>query len=89
VKPTDGTTVDKYTWTFGDAPPVDTTDATTTNTYPTGGTFDVKVEAHATTGAIADLTTSEVVCDGVLGSGCDPAGAPCCEGACNAQLTCK
>ncbi len=89
VKPTDGITVDKYTWTFGDAPPVDTTDATTSFTYPTGGTFDVKVEAHATTGAVADLTTSEIVCDGVLGGECDPSGAPCCEGTCGPLLTCK
>ena len=89
VKPTDGITVDKYTWTFGDAPPVETTDATTTNTYATGGTFGVKVEAHATTGAVADLQTSEVVCDGVLGGACDPSGAPCCEGSCGPQGTCK
>jgi hypothetical protein len=89
VKPTDGTTVDKYTWTFGAAPPVETTEPTTTNTYPTGGMFDVKVEAHATTGAVADLMTTENVCDGVSGSACDPNGAPCCEGSCNAQLTCK
>lgn len=89
VKPTDGTTVDKYTWTFGNAPSVQTTEPTTTNTYATSGTFDVKVQAHATTGAIADLTTSEVVCDGVLGGACDPNGAPCCEGTCGAQLTCK
>jgi hypothetical protein len=89
VKPTDGTTVDTYTWTFGDAPSVQTTEPTTTNTYAKGGTFDVKVEAHATTGAVADLTTSEVVCDGVLGGACDPSGAPCCEGSCGPLLTCK
>jgi hypothetical protein len=89
VKPTDGTTVDKYTWTFGEAPPVETTDATISNTYPTGGTFDVKVEAHATTGAVADLAGTEVVCDGVLGGVCDPNGAPCCEGSCGPLLTCK
>lgn len=89
VKPTDGITVDKYTWTFGDAPPVETPDGATTNTYATGGTFDVKVEAHATTGAVADLTTTEIVCDGVLGGACDPSGAPCCEGTCGPQSTCK
>ena len=81
--------MDTYTWTFGDAPPVETTEPTTTTTYPTGGTFDVKVEAHATTGAVADLQTSEVVCDGAVGGQCDPNGAPCCEGSCSAQLTCK
>lgn len=89
VKPTDETTVDKYTWTFGDTPPVETTEATTTNTYATGGTFAVKVEAHATTGAVAALTTTEIVCDGVLGGACDPSGAPCCEGTCGPQSTCK
>lgn len=89
VKPTDGTTVDTYTWTFGDAPPVQTSEPTTTNTFPTGGTFQVKVEARATTGAVAGLETSEIVCDGVVGGQCDPNGAPCCQGSCGPLLTCK
>lgn len=89
VKPTEGTTVDQYTWAFGDAPPVTTTEPTTSFTYPRGGTFVVRVGAHATTGAEAHAETTESVCDGVMGSQCDPNGAPCCQGSCSAQLTCR
>jgi hypothetical protein len=89
LRVSEGTTVDKFTWNFGDAPAVVTTEPMTTNTWPTAGTFGVSVEAHATTGAVAKLQATEVVCDGAVGSPCDPNGAPCCEGSCSAQLTCK
>lgn len=89
VKVPEGTTAAGFTWTFGAAPPVQTTEPTTSTIYPTGGTFEVKVEARATTGAKATLQTTEIVCDGVRDGSCDPSGAPCCEGTCTAQRICK
>lgn len=82
VRPSEGVTVDTYTWKFGGAPPVDTHDPTTSFTYSTGGTYDVLVHAHSTTGAVADLRTSEVLCDGAVGAPCDVLGSLCCEGTC-------
>jgi hypothetical protein len=89
VKASAGVTVDKYTWTFGDAPPVDTTDPKTEFTYTMTGTYAVHVHAHATTGATADLMTSEVLCAGARGASCDINAAPCCEGSCNAKSVCQ
>lgn len=84
--------VDSYTWDFGaDAGTgaMTTTTPDNTFTYDVPGTYDVTVSAHATTGAVTSLTTTEVLCNGSLGDGCDPSGAPCCIGACSAQLVCK
>ena len=84
------TPVDTYTWDFGTgAPPMSTTAPTNTFTFDTAGTYEVSVGAHATTGATTSLMTAEVLCNGSLGDGCDPSGAPCCTGGCSAQLTCK
>lgn len=89
VKVADGTAIETFSWKFGDAPPVDTKDPMTEFTYAKTGTYLVSVRAKATTGATADLTANEILCDGVRGSGCDPNGAPCCEGGCNAQSLCQ
>jgi hypothetical protein len=90
VKPSSSVVVDKYTWTFESAPaPIETTEPTATFTYATGGSFGVLVRAHATSGATAELRTSEVLCIGALGADCDPGGAACCEGSCSAQLVCR
>jgi hypothetical protein len=89
VKAPESVVVDTYTWFFGDAPPVDTKEPTNSNTYPTGGSYNVLVRARATTGAVAELRTTEVLCVGAVGADCDPGGAPCCEGSCSAQLVSK
>ncbi len=82
--------VDTYTWDFGaDAGAMTTTSPNNTFTYDQAGSYDVTVGAHATTGATATLTTTEVLCSGGIGDACDPSGAPCCSGSCSAQLTCK
>ncbi|MDB4934543.1 MAG: hypothetical protein JWP87_1515 [Labilithrix sp.] len=89
VKASEGVTVDTYTWTFGNAPPVDTKEPTNSFTYPMTGTYAVAVRARATTGAVAEVDTTEVLCVGALGAECDPSGSPCCEGSCSALLVCK
>ncbi|MEA2747612.1 MAG: hypothetical protein QOI41_1755 [Myxococcales bacterium] len=82
--------VDTYTWDFGaDGGTMNTTAPSNTFTFPQAGTYDVSVGAHATTGATTSLMTTEVLCDGQIGDGCDPLGAPCCTGGCSAQLICK
>ena len=82
--------VDSYTWDFGvDAGVTTTTEPSNTVTYDQPGAYDVTVSAHAKTGAVASLTTMEVLCTGGIGAGCDPEGAPCCTGSCSAQMTCK
>ena len=82
--------VDSYTWDFGaDAGAMTTTAPSNTFTFDQPGSYDVTVGAHATTGATTSLTTTEVLCDGSLGDGCDPEGAPCCQGSCSVQLVCK
>lgn len=88
VKPSADTTVDTYTWSFGSAPAVDTKEPTTTFTYPTRGTYPVKVKARSTTGAIAELSTNEVLCQGAVGDVCDTSTTLCCQGTCIADL-CK
>ena len=89
VRPSEGVTVDTYTWTFGGAPAVVTTEPTTSTTWPKAGSFGVNVEAHATTGATASVATTEIICDGAIGSACDPNESACCEGSCNAQGVCR
>ncbi len=88
VRPSDGTSVDKYTWSFGDAPPVETKDPSTSFTYQVGGTYAVLVRARATTGAVAELHTSEVLCQGAVGDACDTTVTVCCQGSCVADI-CK
>ena len=85
VKVPDGITVTKFTWSFG----VETTEPKASFTYPKSGTFPVSVHAVSTDGRTADLSQNEILCDGAVGAGCDPLGAPCCEGSCNAQSLCK
>jgi hypothetical protein len=90
LKAPEGVTIETYTWTFGMAPPVETKEPMTSFTYQLGGTYDVLVRARATTGAMAELRASEVLCSGGIGDACDPSGAPCCEGACaGASGLCK
>jgi len=82
--------VDSYTWDFGaDGGVMTTTDPSNTFTFDQAGSYDVTVGAHATTGATASLTTTEVLCVGGVGAGCDPEGAPCCSGSCSVDMTCK
>ncbi len=82
--------VDSYTWDFGtDAGVTTTTVPSNTVTYDQTGSYDVTVSAHATTGAVTSLMTTEVLCVGGIGAGCDPEGAPCCTGSCSVQMTCK
>ena len=89
VRPSAGVNVDTFTWTFGDAPPVDTKDPQTEFTYMATGTYAVHVHARATTGATADLAASEVLCEGALTAPCDVAGTPCCAGTCGAKGMCQ
>jgi hypothetical protein len=90
LTPSRTVTVDTYTWSFGaDAGTVDTKEPTYSFTYDTAGTYDVLVHARATTGATAEIGTTEVLCIGGVGASCDPGGAPCCQGSCGATLTCK
>lgn len=88
VRASGSTVVDTYTWTFGAAPPVDTKEPTTSFTYPMGGTYPVLVRARATTGAIAELRTDDVLCQGNVGDTCDSTNAVCCQGSCVANI-CK
>ena len=48
----------------------------------------MRVHARANTGAIAELTTSEVLCQGAVGDVCDTNTTVCCQGTCIADL-CK
>jgi len=89
VKPQAGINVVTYTWTFGDADPMDTTTPTNMFTYTEGGTYDVRVHAVSDTGAVADVAESETLCEGAKGADCDTAGAPCCEGTCTAMSLCQ
>jgi hypothetical protein len=89
VRPSEGVTVATYTWTFGGAPPVETTEPTASVTYEKSGSYDVLVRARSTSGAFAELRTTDLLCAGGLGTPCDPGGAPCCEGACGASLVCR
>ena len=84
-----GVTVTTFTWTFGTAAPVDTKEPMTAFTYKVTGSYQVRVHAVATNGAPADLAETEVLCDGGAGAACDPTGAPCCEGSCNAKSVCQ
>jgi len=77
-----GVEVETYTWTFGNAPPTDTTTPDTGFTYVNPGTFPVTVKALAKSGAEASLQASEVVCI-PSGSGCAPTGPACCAGTCD------
>ena len=89
VRASETVTIDTYTWSFGDAPPVETKEPTTSFTYETRGTFAVIVKARATTGATAELRATEVLCFGGAGAMCDPGGTPCCEGSCSVALLCR
>jgi len=82
-------TIDTYTWSFGDAPPVVTTEPMASFTYDKTGTYAVLVRAHATSGATAELRATDVLCAGGFGNPCDPGAAPCCEGDCGASLVCR
>jgi hypothetical protein len=77
-----GVTVESYTWSFGDAPPVETKEPLAEFEYPAAGTYAVLVRAKATSGATSDLRTTETLCVGGLGDGCDVNTSLCCEGAC-------
>lgn len=82
VKPSAGVIVDRYTWAFGTAPTVETKEPSASYKFATRGSYDVTVRATASNGATAELTTSEVVCGGVVGDACDPVQTVCCEGSC-------
>jgi hypothetical protein len=82
VSPSAGVTVDAYTWSFGDAPAVETKAPTASFTYDATGTFAVVVRARSTAGASAELRTTEILCAGGLGDACDVNSSLCCEGAC-------
>lgn len=82
VAPSAGVTVDTYTWSFGDAPSVETTEPTTKLTYETAGTYPVAVRAKASSGASAALRTTETLCIGGIGDSCDVLATLCCEGTC-------
>jgi hypothetical protein len=84
-----GTTVTTFTWTFGAAPPVVTKDPSTTFTYDVPGTYTVHVQAQASTGAVATLDETEILCVGGPGTVCDPQGAPCCGGMCSGFGLCE
>lgn len=88
VKPPATVTVVKYTWTFGTAPPVDTTVPETAFTYPVQGTFKVSVEATSSDGATATQTANEILCV-AQGGTCDVGGAPCCAGQCSIKNECQ
>lgn len=89
VHVTGGATVKAFTWNFGDAPPVDTEAPMTEFTYDKTGTYTVRVKARSTSGATADLSASEVLCEGGRDAPCDASGAPCCEGVCTARGLCE
>lgn len=82
VHATEGVTIDSYTWSFGDAPAVETKEPTTTFTYDNAGTYAVLVRALASSGATSDLRTTEVLCIGGVGDPCDTSGSLCCQGTC-------
>lgn len=82
VTPSAGVTVDSYAWTFGDAPAVETKEPTTKVTYDAAGSYAVIVRARASSGAIAELRTTELLCVGGLGDSCDVNSTLCCEGTC-------
>jgi hypothetical protein len=88
LRASEGVAVDTYTWSFGDAPAVETKEPTTSFTYDKTGTYPVIVRARAASGGLAELRTTETLCSGGLGAECDALSSLCCEGSC-VTGTCK
>lgn len=82
VRASAGVAVETYTWSFANAPPIETKEPEATFTYEQTGVYAVLVRAQGASGGSAELRTNERLCSGGVGAPCDTVATLCCQGTC-------